>query len=465
MILLTIQRGHTESNVIRETFVQGHLATFKPIELQDMRKLLYLIFLLWYGEATAQSDSSVFQIDLEFRPRFEYRDGYKSLPADTSKAAAFVSNRTRLKLTYERPKFLFHASVQDIRVWGQYGLKSVDKGFGMFEAYVQPQLGKHLFLRIGRQAVELDNGRLLSASNWNQTSKAHEGINLMYKSEKLHTELMTFYNQSGEQIFGTSYSLAGSNYTSLTVHYLNWKIKPALELMTLNIFDVHESTTMKGFLYLRGTSGGRITYTGKTFAATLAGYYQYGQLSTSKHVDAYYIQPEVSWTHKWFKVLAGTEWVSGDRNNAVNTTNSFETLYGVTFKFMGNLDQFTSFPNDVSGYGLIDPYLFFQFSATKKLKFKWENHAFFTEQPLAAAISTSTQQFLGLESDLKFKYTFNSYINMEGGIAYMEPTSSFGALRGVTDYSSPFWGFLMVKFDPNLLYLKMPVKHRKQVTP
>ena len=46
--------------------------------------------------AFSQTDSTqVFDLKLEFRPRFEYRDGYKELPSFTENAAVFISSRSR----------------------------------------------------------------------------------------------------------------------------------------------------------------------------------------------------------------------------------------------------------------------------------------------------------------------------------------------------------------------------------
>jgi len=65
-----------------------------------------------------------FTIGVEFRPRMEYRDGYRKLPNDTTCAAYFGTQRSRLNLTYSQPHFKFHTSIQDLRVWGQYGQAS-----------------------------------------------------------------------------------------------------------------------------------------------------------------------------------------------------------------------------------------------------------------------------------------------------------------------------------------------------
>lgn len=149
-------------------------------------------------KVTTQNKS--FVVGLEFRPRVEYRDGYKQLPNDTSQAAYFGTQRSRLNFTYIQPHFKFHTSIQDIRVWGQYGLNSTTGSLNVFEAYVEANLTDGFLVKLGRQAVELDNKRIFSIANWSQASKAHDGINLIYKNSKITSELMGYFNQTSEKV-------------------------------------------------------------------------------------------------------------------------------------------------------------------------------------------------------------------------------------------------------------------------
>lgn len=422
------------------------------------KKTLLFLTLLIPAAIFSQKDTSVFQLSIEYRPRFEYRNGYKKLPDDTTKAAAFVSQRSRLILSYERQKIKIKTSIQDIRVWGQYGLGSTASGLGIFETYVEPSLGKFCSIRIGRQAVELDNGRLFSRSNWNQASKAHEGLNFIILRKKLHSELMAFYNQSGEQIFGTQYGLLSKTYTALAVHYLEWNAAKWLDLMVMNAVDGYQNAQSPSVMYTRATSGGRFTLNYKKFSFTNAAWYQYGQLSTGQRISAYYFQPEFSFRSRPVAVRLGMEYMSGNNGNSTSSiSHSFNTLYGVTFKFMGNLNQFTRFPDDTGGSGLINPYLFFRFGLTNKLKLKLETHLFYSQNKL---VVNNVQQdpFLAAEADLKVKYLINDFTTIESGFAYMVPSASLGALKGQTDYNNPMWGFVMVKFELPVLTIAKPVK-------
>ena len=73
---------------------------------------------------------SQFQIDAQFRPRFELRDGYRELVAKNNTPTALTSQRTRLKLSYSTDNLKLVFSPQDVRVWGDENLSSSTGVFG-----------------------------------------------------------------------------------------------------------------------------------------------------------------------------------------------------------------------------------------------------------------------------------------------------------------------------------------------
>ena len=84
-----------------------------------MIKFVILPFLVLFAVVLqAQQDSTKkFLVDGEFRPRFEFRKGYRTLPTSSNLPAYFVSGRTRLNFTYQEKRAAFYASIQDVRVW------------------------------------------------------------------------------------------------------------------------------------------------------------------------------------------------------------------------------------------------------------------------------------------------------------------------------------------------------------
>lgn len=408
-------------------------------------------------DTTAQTDSTkLFNLSLEFRPRIEFRNGYRQLPTDTSNAAYFGTQRSRLQLTYSQPRFKFYTSIQDLRVWGQYGQVSTTGSLNVFEAYVESWFTNDLFLRIGRQKVEFDNGRLLSAANWNQGSRAHDGLNLVWKKEKFTSEFMTYFNQTSERIFETDFSPTSfNNYKLLTVHYLNAKLNKNTTLTTINAADGHQSKTNARTMYVRGTSGGRIEFTKNKFYATINAFYQYGQSQTGQPITAYYFQPELRFEFKKITSLIGAEYMSGDDATQPSShLKSFVPLYGVAWKFMGNMDYFTTFPSDLKNGGLFNPYLFLFYDVHEKMLLRSDFHLFYLQNKVLHTDATVIPSYLGFEQDMSVKYKFNDFTTLDFGFSYLLAEESLEKIKGGNSKTIPVWSYLMVTFKPELFSYK-----------
>lgn len=412
-----------------------------------------LVYALFPGSVWAQFDSTKsFCISLEYRPRMEYRNGYRKLPNDTTHAAIFGTQRSRLNFAFTQPKFKFHTSIQDLRVWGQYGQTSTNGSLNVFEAFVETYYNEHVFLRMGRQKVELENGRLFSAANWNQAGRSHDGINFIFKNKRLTSELMLFFNQTSEQIFGTDFRPVGfSNYKLLNVHFLSWKFAENFNLITINSLDGYQGKTNINTLYMRATSGGRLEFESEYFYATISGYYQYGQLSNAAHISAYYFQPEISYRYKKFYTRLGMEYLSGDDGKTASViSKSFVPLYGVAWKFMGNMDYFTYFPDDVKKGGLVNPYLFLYLEVNKRITVRADFHVFYLQNNVIDSKNSAIDKYLGAESDLSFKYLVNNFTTIDYGFSFMKAEQSMEFLKGGNSNRIPVWSYLMITFKPEI---------------
>ena len=422
-----------------------------------LRNLIIGVFSSLSVASFSQSDSTrSFELDLEFRPRFEYRDGYKSLTADTLKPASFISQRSRLNINFTQKKFNFYFSAQDVRTFGQNGSSTANTSIGVFEAYASFPLGNQWNIIIGRQSVELDNGRLLSRANWNQFSRSHDGFSLNYKTTKLSNDFLFFYNQVGEPVFGNNY--APNFYKYLFVQFAEYQQTQTFEIKVLNIVDGYQGLNNPTAVYARATSGGRLEYQGKTIHATVSAYYQYGHDNTGRQISAYYAQPEIGFKKKKFGAQLGMEYVSGDdAANPSSINNSFSTLYGVAFKFMGHMDYFTSFPNDVRGAGLINPYLFLEYKLSKKWRFKLESHAFLLQNTLYDMAGSELNPYLGIESDVVIKYTISNEMFFDFGLSAMSASSTMGEIKTGDYRKTPVYSYFMFTWKPTLLRFQQPI--------
>jgi len=395
-------------------------------------------------------------IDFELRPRAEYRDNFMWTAADTVMPDLYTTQRNRLSITYKTNRLRLHASPQEIHVWDEPGRFSHVGSINFFELYAEPTITKDFSVRVGRQALSLDNGRIFSAAPWSQQSRAHEGIRLFYK-KKLETDLTLAFTRPYRQHFEPAYSPVGSHtYKFLFVHHLKHKFNSNITLTTINAMDVFRRTTGNRQYYQRITNGGRLEYTQGSIYGTVNAYYQYGQNAASEKLHAYYIQPEISANTGKTLFRLGAEILSGEKNtSSKEVSNSFVPLYGVAWKFMGNMNLFTRFPADVNEKGLINPYLFIIYQAGKKLSLRGDAHLFYSQYPLIKEGRETDGKYLGFESDLSLNYKPVKGIEIIYGFSFTIADKRMELLNKIPDAGKiPVWSYLMISCTPRLLSRK-----------
>lgn len=419
-------------------------------------QLSILIPLFLAGILHAQSSDSLRQeltIDFEVRPRAEYRDNFMWTPGDTVIPELFTTQRNRLGITYRTNWLRLHVSPQEIHVWGKSGRLSKVGSVNFFELYAEPNITKSISVRIGRQALSLDNGRIFSAAPWAQQSRAHEGIRFIYK-KALETDLTIAFTRPYARNFDPVYSpVASHSYKYLLIHHLKYKFDNQITLTTINAVDIFRRTTGNKQYYPRISNGGRLEYTHGRAYATVSAYYQYGENAASEKIHAYYFQPEISYNTGRTLFRLGAEILSGEKNTvSKGVSNSFVPLYGVAWKFMGNMNLFTRFPVDVNKKGLVNPYLFTLFQAGKKLSLRGDAHLFYSEFPLVSKGDEVDGKYLGFESDLSLNYRPAKAVEIIYGYSFTLATRRMELLNKVNDAGKiPVWSYLMVSYAPRLL--------------
>jgi len=405
------------------------------------------------NEVEPPQEKKEFKISLEFRPRTEYRNGYGQLMEDSSRAAFFTEGRSRLLFNFKMKNFIFHTSIQDIRVWGEKDPRSTAGTIQVFEAYVEPTIVKNLSVRIGKQKIMYDNQRLFAQNDWRQAGGTHDAVRFMYKAGKLEADLIGAFNQEKARNAETDFSPDDfSNYKILAANFIKYKPLPKLTLTAINASDGFQDAVDIHKTHFRFTSGGRVEHTGENLYLTLAGYYQYGHTSEGKKLSAFYLQPEVKYQlPKYLTFRLGAEVFSGDdAMKPSGTSHSFDALYGVNHRFLGSMDYFTRFPKDFNNAGIIAPYFFTFLDLSKKLTFRTDEHLFFSENRFAVN-EEEIDPYLGFEHDLLFIYKPNSYTDIQLGYSYLLATESMEIIKkGGNSELWTDWAFLMLTFKPEL---------------
>jgi hypothetical protein len=392
-------------------------------------------------------------LDLEIRPRAEFRSNYQLTPADSIMPELSATQRNRLEITYRRRGLLAHASWQEIHLWGKGGQASAIGSINAYELYLEPAIGKNLSARIGRQGLSLDNGRIFSAAPWAQQCRAHEGVRFFFEPERLSMDLTVAFTRPYAEFFDPAYSpVASHQYKFLFVHHFKYRLSERFTVTGINAADMFEQTAAAARHTTRITNGGRLGYAHGGLAATLNAYYQYGRDARLKKIRAYYLQPEVSAKLGKATLRLGAE-ISGGESAAApsDETRSFVPLYGVAWKFMGNMNFFTRFPADVDGRGLFNPYLFAIYQVNEQLSLRADGNLFYTQYPLAYANGQTAARYLGFESDLSFRYKPIKPLEVNFGFSFLLPERSMTLLRKVEDQRVvPVWSYLMVAYQLGL---------------
>jgi hypothetical protein len=399
-------------------------------------------------QAQNNGDTIQTSIHIQYRPRTELMQGYRSLHADTSQIAALTSHRFRLNITHEVKKFKLYTSLQNVHVWGN----KHDQNISLFEAYVDYKLDEHFSLKAGRQRISIDNERLFSERNWVQTGESYDAFSLSFQNSLLKSQFIGSFNQNTLRYQGTSYYYnEQKTYKYLLVHYLLYKLNKSVSISLLNTIDGFEK--LNGSEIFRYTNGGRISLHNEKLFFTVHGYHQHGFHPFGDKVKAWYISPELKVIpNKTLQLTVGSELMSGQNMNTNAIINrSFIPLYGVGHKFMGYMDYFVSFPNDINGLGLTNPYIMLAYNPNKNVTIHSDFHTFFTH--FAPFYNNSyMKNYLGFEHDITLRYQCNSYTNLFLGFSYLLPTESLEMMRNIGNSKEiQHFSYFMLTVSPEIL--------------
>ena len=414
-------------------------------------KQLFLTF-LFASLIITENVKAQFSLDAEYRPRFEYRNGYRRLPDKTTSYALQFSQRTRLSVSYNWKMLKMKVTAQDVRLWGEEKLKSDNPAFGVYEAWAEIRIVDSLSVRIGRQELIYDNQRLFSNNNWNQNGQVHDLLLFKYSRKGWNADMGGGFNQNKDTLWGTYYggTAVKGNYKVLTFLRIAKQLKH-FEGSLLAVADGFQKEGGKD-LYMRGTYGGCLLYNSKYISPAVRAYYQNGTDATGKPISAYYLNADISFTPiKYLSALTGCEFFSG--NNMADVTDktirSFVPLYGSNHNFNGSIDYITDLQKHTGNSGLIDAYLKLSVKPIKQFSLMVDYHYFSLLYKFISRGEALSLNY-GHEIDLSGKVDIIKEISLQAGYSAMLGSKTMAVIIGGDQNKLGQWVWCMLTIKPTL---------------
>ncbi|MDO9103892.1 MAG: alginate export family protein [Methylovulum sp.] len=322
-------------------------------------------------------DVTWLDVGLDFRFRYEYRDG------DIRRKTAVVDEplllRTRAYLGVKEilDPFRFAIEVQDSRRYNSQfatDVRDVNEfeiisGYG--ELYFKNALGEDdlgqarpLSLKVGRFNFEFLDRRLIGNNEWRNTTNTFQGFQAMLGEDKNDWQVDLLALQPLERLkYDFDETVDEQWFSSAIGHWRKWRDIITLEPYYLalrqdasinNGFvsrDIH-ATALRGY--------GWIGDSGFNYDANVI--YQFGTSGTQDH-DAYGYTAEVGYTfdHAWKpRLSASYGYASGDRNPNDNKNERFERFFG--FARPWSADDYVIFEN------ISAPKIRLEFEPSKKFR-------------------------------------------------------------------------------------------------
>lgn len=403
-----------------------------------------------------------FSLSGEFRPRAEYRHGFKTLFSDADTAAGQVSQRTRLNAQYKVDNLRFGLSFQDVRFWGETPqLVAASNRMMIHQAWAEYGINDHLSVKLGRMELVYDDARIFGNVDWAQQARAHDLALIKYeKNYKLHLGLA--FNQRDDLLKGSVYGL-GSNYKSMQFLWYNRSLgKLGMSVLFLNngmekryTEQVNGVPVPKYKTVYSQTAGAHLNYKAKKLNAYGNFYYTGGKDVTERELNAMNAMAGFDYSlSKGFGVGAGYELLSGTSqkekldNPTTFVNKSFNPFYGTNHKFNGFMDYFYV-GNHINNVGLNNLFV----NLTYK---KGKGSYVITTHFFSAAADVITpglpakimDKGLGTELDFSFSYRLNDITALSGGYSQLFATETMEALKGGSHKTTNNWAWLMIAFRP-----------------
>ncbi len=419
-------------------------------------KALQTIGLSLIGMISLGTYGQELDANLQLRPRYEYRNGFKSPMVNGEKATSFVSQRSRLNFNFKQEKLKAKLTLQNIRTWGDVATTATtDKnGMAVFEAWAQYEFSPNWSARFGRQVISYDNQRILGEIDWVQQGQSHDAAVFSFHPKNHQLDLGVALNANAENLVApkTSYT---TNYKSMQYawYHTQWS-KVNASVLLLNTGYEFEKSVGNLEVDYKQTFGTFLTFKDKKWDTNLGLYGQTGE-SAAKKVSAWYAGAFASYVFSTaFKAGLGYEFLSGkNQNDNSSAVKSFNPIFGTNHGFNGFMDYFYV-GNHQNSVGLQDAYLKLNYTSNK-WQFVLMPHVFTAPNTVLDASNKKMDSYLGSEIDFTTSYTVQKDIVVLVGYSQMFASGTLERVKNVTDAApANNWVWVMVSFHPRIFTLK-----------
>lgn len=409
---------------------------------------------------------SQFTVSAELRPRFEMDNGTLRPIPDSMDTRYYVTQRTRLIFDFNKEKYQFRLSLQDVRFWGNgdiyssTGVWGSTGGVDIHEAWFRLRFGGHSTLTIGRQVLKLDDQRLIAGRNWNQFGLAYDAISYTFIKNDWVLNAALSYNTNTEVSNGKVvvdpefFNVKNIMKTQNFIH-VKRKFNKNFSAAIMAFATGYQHSTNDAVIYVTGTYGLWLKFDNGKFDISSNLYMQNGKAQSGKEVMAYMatLHPGI----KFGKVRLGLggDYISGD--NAENDDygekeRTFNLMYGAVYKFYGNMNYFSFMKGSTANGGLIDIYPNVKVPINKKHILMLSYHKFYLANPVMAKSEVIDNTDLGSEVDLMYTYKILPELTLQAGASYYVTTETFKQVKGVdgSEIRTPYWIWTMLTFSPEL---------------
>ena len=418
-------------------------------------KIFKTISLSLLGMINLVSYAQELDVNLQIRPRYEFRNGYKSLLPETAESTSFVSQRSHLNFGYSQEKLKAKLTMQNIRTWGDVATTATsDKnGIAVFEAWAQYDLDTNWTARLGRQVLSYDNQRILGEIDWAQQGQSHDAAMISFHPKNHQLDLGFALNANAENLEAPTIAYT-TNYKSMQYAWYHTQFRKLnVSLLFLNTAYEFAKTITDLEIDYKQTFGTYLLYKENKWEANLGLYGQSGK-SSDKNVTAFYAGANLGYalTGK-FNVGLGYEFLSGkDQNDTSSDFKSFTPLFGTNHAFNGLMDYFYV-GNHQNNVGLSDAFLKLNYTQNK-WQFNLIPHVFSAPNTVLNDENVAMDNYLGTEIDFMTSYILQKDIVFTAGYSQMFGSATLERLKGGDATHTNNWVWMMVSFSPRLFATK-----------